>query len=365
MAAAPVDPAVLDAFELQVPACRDGGSEFTARILERCIEDLHAGGPVARLVADYEGNPFLDAICQRVVGAVQGLVLEGKAPELSRLHPFAGGTPKWPDVADAFVAAIESHLAELRPRMKRQVQTNEVRRCCGLLGGFLSSGRTVGAIPLRSRFSRASGRAPRRPSTPRSAWPHAAAATSTRSTPPTPRRCASSRASTGPTSSIGCSCCSRLRRRCQGPHRSKRFTAATSSSVKWPSCPKASPPCSITRPCGGTCHATSRSGSPQRWRRRARAPPPSGRSHGCAANRRRSTTSRSACASGRAAKTGSWAARSTTAAGSNGSRDRLPHSKKEVGSWLKDRSETCVWWRWRTSSRCQPPARCWPTWAPR
>ena len=148
MAAAPVDPAVLDAFELQVPACRDGGSEFTARILERCIEDLHAGGPVARLVADYEGNPFLDAICQRVVGAVQGLVLEGKAPELSRLHPFAGGTPEWPDVADAFVAAIESHLAELRPRMKRQVQTNEVRRCCGLLGGFLEIAKATG-LPLR------------------------------------------------------------------------------------------------------------------------------------------------------------------------------------------------------------------------
>jgi hypothetical protein len=144
----PVDPAVLDAFQRQVPACRDAGSELTARILERCIEDLEAGGPVARLVAGFEGNPFLDAICQRVVGAVQGLVLAGKAPELARLHPFGGGTPEWPATGDAFVAAIEAHLDEIRPRLRRHVQTNEVRRCCGLLGGFLEVARQTG-LPLR------------------------------------------------------------------------------------------------------------------------------------------------------------------------------------------------------------------------
>jgi hypothetical protein len=144
----PVDPAVLDAFQRQVPACRDGGSELTARILERCIEDLEAGGPVARLVAGFDGHPYLDALCQRVVGAVQGLVLAGQAPELARLHPFGGGTPEWPATGDAFVAAIDAHLDELLPRMKRQVQTNEVRRCCGLLGGFLEVARATG-LPLR------------------------------------------------------------------------------------------------------------------------------------------------------------------------------------------------------------------------
>ncbi len=148
MAAAPVAPAVLDAFQRQVPACRRDGSELTARLLERCIADLEAGGPVARLVAGYEGNPFLDAICQRVIGAVQGLVLAGKAPELARLHPFAGGTPAWPDLGDAFVAAIDTHLNEIQPRMQRQVQTNEVRRCCGLLGGFLEVAHQTG-LPLR------------------------------------------------------------------------------------------------------------------------------------------------------------------------------------------------------------------------
>jgi len=148
VAATPVDPAVLDAFQRQVPACRQDGSELTARLLERCIEDLEAGGPVARLVEGFQGNPFLDAICQRVIGAVQGLVLAGKAPELARLHPFAGGTPEWPALGDAFVAAIDAHLEEIRPRMARQVQTNEVRRCCGLLGGFLEVAHAT-RMPLR------------------------------------------------------------------------------------------------------------------------------------------------------------------------------------------------------------------------
>ena len=148
MAVPAVAPEILDAFQRQVPACRAGGSELTARILERCIEDLESGGPVARLVAGYQGNPFLDAICQRVIGAVQGLVLEGRAPSLARLHPFAGGTPEWPALGDAFVAAIDEHFEALAPRIERQVQTNEVRRCCGLLGGFLEIAREA-RLPLR------------------------------------------------------------------------------------------------------------------------------------------------------------------------------------------------------------------------
>jgi hypothetical protein len=39
-------------------------------------------------------------------------------------------------------------MDEIAPRMARQVQTNEVRRCCGLLGGFLAVARETG-LPLR------------------------------------------------------------------------------------------------------------------------------------------------------------------------------------------------------------------------
>jgi hypothetical protein len=142
------DARVVQVFRQQVGACREAGSEFTARLFERCADDVEAGGPVARLVADFEGNPLLDALPQRVLGAVQALVLAGEAPELAALHPATGGTPRFPEAADAFLATVERHLARLRPELAHQVQTNEVRRAAGLLGGFLVVADETG-LPLR------------------------------------------------------------------------------------------------------------------------------------------------------------------------------------------------------------------------
>lgn len=144
----PTRDALAEAFRQQAEGCRRMGSELTARLMERCLEDLEAGGPTARLLDHFRGHPWLDAVCQRTLGAVQGLVLAGSAPGLARLHPFAGGTPRWPELGDAFIAAIDEHLDEIAPRMGRQVQTNEVRRCCGLLGGFLDVSRET-QLPLR------------------------------------------------------------------------------------------------------------------------------------------------------------------------------------------------------------------------
>jgi hypothetical protein len=143
-----VRPEIVDTFRAQVEGCRKAGSELTARLMERCVAELEAEGPLARLLTDWQGNPLLDALPQRVVGAVQGLALEGKAPELARFYPSLGGTPVWPDTADAFARVIERHAAEIRPRLDTQVQTNEVRRCSALLGGFLAAARAAGR-PLR------------------------------------------------------------------------------------------------------------------------------------------------------------------------------------------------------------------------
>jgi hypothetical protein len=142
-----VRPEILDTFRAQVEGCRKAGSELTARLMERCVAELEAEGPLARLLSDWQGEPLLDALPQRVVGAVQGLALEGKAPELARFYPSLGGSPVWPDTADAFARVIERHAAEIRPRLDTQVQTNEVRRCAALLGGFLAIARS--GLPLR------------------------------------------------------------------------------------------------------------------------------------------------------------------------------------------------------------------------
>lgn len=139
---------IVDAFRAQVVGCRKAGSELTARLMERCVAELEGGGPLARLLSDWHGQPLLDALPQRVVGAVQGLALEGRAPELERFYPSLGGTPAWPDTAEAFARVIERHAAEIRPRLDTQVQTNEVRRCAALLGGFLAAARSAG-LPLR------------------------------------------------------------------------------------------------------------------------------------------------------------------------------------------------------------------------
>jgi hypothetical protein len=142
-----VRPEILDTFRAQVEGCRRAGSELTARLMERCVAELETEGPLARLLSDWQGQPLLDALPQRVVGAVQGLALEGRAPELARFYPSLGGSPVWPDTADAFARVIERHAAEIRPRLDTQVQTNEVRRCSALLGGFLAIARA--GLPLR------------------------------------------------------------------------------------------------------------------------------------------------------------------------------------------------------------------------
>ena len=139
---------IVDTFRAQVEGCRKAGSELTARLMERCVSELESEGPLARLLDDWQGQPLLDALPQRVVGAVQGLALEGRAPELARFYPSMGGTPRWPDAADAFARVIERHAGEIRPRLDTQVQTNEVRRCAALLGGFLAAAR-AGGLPLR------------------------------------------------------------------------------------------------------------------------------------------------------------------------------------------------------------------------
>ena len=138
---------VLEAFRQQIDSCRTGGSDFTARLLEHALADLEAGGPLAALLEDWEGRPLLDALCMRVLGAVQGVALEGRAPELAAFYPCLGGTPRWPETGRAFLDVIAREGEALRPRLEAQVQTNEVRRCAGLLGGFLRA--AGGGLPLR------------------------------------------------------------------------------------------------------------------------------------------------------------------------------------------------------------------------
>jgi hypothetical protein len=81
------------------------------------------------------------------MGAVHRLVLDGRAPELARYYPSAGGTPSWPEVWLTFSNILEQHAEGIRVLLHRPVQTNEVRRARALLGGFLQIARETG-LPL-------------------------------------------------------------------------------------------------------------------------------------------------------------------------------------------------------------------------
>jgi hypothetical protein len=84
----------------------------------------------------------------RLLGAVHVEVLAGRAPELATHYPSAGGAADGAAAWPAFIALVEERGDVLRRRLATQVQTNEVRRCAALLGGFLTIARESG-LPLR------------------------------------------------------------------------------------------------------------------------------------------------------------------------------------------------------------------------
>lgn len=137
-----------DAFRLQAGGCRHFGSEFYAALVEAAHADLRAGGPVARLVEGWQGDPLRGYLPLRILGAVHERVLSGLAPELAPYYPSVGGRADAAAAWPAFRALIERNADALRPRLATFPQTNEVRRSAGLLGGFLEvAART--RLPLR------------------------------------------------------------------------------------------------------------------------------------------------------------------------------------------------------------------------
>jgi hypothetical protein len=92
----------------------------------------------------HETDPIGSVLALRFMAAAHRLVLRGEAPALARHYPSAGGDATagdpWPD----FWATMADHAAELRELIELPVQTNEVGRSAGLLGGFLHVARLTG-----------------------------------------------------------------------------------------------------------------------------------------------------------------------------------------------------------------------------
>lgn len=144
----PHDLSMIEVIELQQDACTLAGSELYGVILGAMGDDIRAGGPCAEILAPWTVNALADAIPLRLLAAVHRVVLDGRAPELARFYPSAGGH-EGGDPVPAFHAALREHRAEIEAGMHLGVQTNEVGRAAALVGGFHAAARRAG-WPLRT-----------------------------------------------------------------------------------------------------------------------------------------------------------------------------------------------------------------------
>lgn len=129
----------------QERACAQLGSQLYARLCAGAAEDVEAHGPTWEVLRGHEGDPAESALPLRLLGAVNRLVLEGRAPALAAHYPDgADPAATWEAFADVLARNVEA----LRELVELPVQTNEIGRCAALLPGFLSVAAST-ELPLR------------------------------------------------------------------------------------------------------------------------------------------------------------------------------------------------------------------------
>jgi hypothetical protein len=127
--------------------CARLGSPLYAAILEAAAGDVEQGGPTWKLLEGREREPARSFLALRLTGTVHRLVHVGRLPELAALYPSAGGEVDLELAPRRFIDVLSQHAEEVREHLDRPVQTNEVARCVGLIGGFLLVARETG-LPL-------------------------------------------------------------------------------------------------------------------------------------------------------------------------------------------------------------------------
>ncbi len=99
--------------------------------------DVEAGGVFATILAGYEDASAGQAVPLRLLGGLHRMVLDGRAPQLRRWYPSAGGGwdagRAWPEV----LLVAGEHPDVLRAALRQPPQTNEVGRSAALIGGLL------------------------------------------------------------------------------------------------------------------------------------------------------------------------------------------------------------------------------------
>ncbi|MBL8642544.1 MAG: DUF2332 domain-containing protein [Rhodospirillaceae bacterium] len=136
-------------FQLQRDYSVKSNAPTYAGILDGCIADVRAGGPVSSIVAHWDG--VLESVfALRMLAALHRLALDGKAPKLAGLFLTCGGKQAPEQAWPAARELIAEHADYIVAYCGRAPQTNETARSGVLLGGFL----TIAAeypFPLRLR----------------------------------------------------------------------------------------------------------------------------------------------------------------------------------------------------------------------
>jgi hypothetical protein len=141
----PPSATIPDQLRRQAGWCERLGSALYSHLLSRCADNYESGGALHGLLLAHENDGESSVLPLRLMGAIHRLVLEGRAPELSKYYPSVGGTVELNGAWVAFDYTIQQQMDALRGLVKNPVQTNDVGRSGSLLGGF-------GVIAERTRL---------------------------------------------------------------------------------------------------------------------------------------------------------------------------------------------------------------------
>jgi hypothetical protein len=135
-------------FRVQAGWSRRLGSPLYSHLLSQAAADYEAAGPVRALLEPKARDLRGMALPLQLMAAMHRLVLEGRAPELARFYPSAGGSVAIEASWEPFRRTMVEHMDALGTLVDRPVQTNDPGRSGSLLGGFLLIARRTG-LPLR------------------------------------------------------------------------------------------------------------------------------------------------------------------------------------------------------------------------
>jgi len=124
------------AFAQQVAWCQRLKAPFTAALLAWLADDWRAGGAMRRRVPHWPGDPLADLLPLRIAGALHGLALSERHPDLTAHYPPRAETFNAAAIGPGLVRALEGEDAHWQLYLAGPPQTNEPLRSASLLGGF-------------------------------------------------------------------------------------------------------------------------------------------------------------------------------------------------------------------------------------